>query len=78
MIDVTGEFCECSNYECPRNEDNQICSNNGYCFCGDCDCNKTANGSSQGPEGGGGGGGGGFTICRPLTLDNTDNFLAIS
>ena len=27
---------------------------------------------------GGGGGGGGFTICRPLTLDNTDNFLAIS
>ncbi|XP_063692682.1 integrin beta pat-3-like isoform X2 [Bolinopsis microptera] len=42
-----GEFCECSNYECPRNEDNQICSNNGYCFCGDCDCNKTANGTPK-------------------------------
>jgi len=39
-----GDYCECSNYECPRNQENDICSNNGYCDCGVCDCDKDSYG----------------------------------
>lgn len=42
---VTGEFCECDNFSCDRNN-NQLCSGNGNCVCGQCECNSNWSGKS--------------------------------
>ncbi|KAL5270608.1 hypothetical protein ACHWQZ_G001345 [Mnemiopsis leidyi] len=39
-----GEFCECSNYECPKGGNGKICSGLGNCHCGECICDQTEHG----------------------------------
>ncbi|GMT19141.1 hypothetical protein PFISCL1PPCAC_10438 [Pristionchus fissidentatus] len=34
---ISGEFCECDNFNCPRH-DRKICAGNGVCNCGQCTC----------------------------------------
>uniref|UniRef100_A0AC35TMN0 Integrin beta n=1 Tax=Rhabditophanes sp. KR3021 TaxID=114890 RepID=A0AC35TMN0_9BILA len=34
---IYGEFCECTNYDCPRH-DRKLCNDHGTCNCGVCEC----------------------------------------
>ncbi|CAJ0578916.1 unnamed protein product, partial [Mesorhabditis spiculigera] len=34
---ISGEFCECDNFNCPRH-DRKICAGHGQCNCGECIC----------------------------------------
>ena len=35
---ITGRFCECDNWTCPRDKTGLLCSGNGACKCGVCAC----------------------------------------
>ncbi|KAI6220095.1 Integrin beta-PS [Aphelenchoides fujianensis] len=34
---VSGQFCECDNFNCPRH-DRKLCGGHGECVCGECQC----------------------------------------
>ena len=52
---VYGQFCECDNFNCPRDSDNSICGGlaQGICECGECICVRHPNGLlwTRGPTG---------------------------
>ena len=35
---VSGIYCECDDWTCPRSKDGALCSRNGLCRCGSCSC----------------------------------------
>ncbi|KAM3614393.1 uncharacterized protein V6R79_013391 [Siganus canaliculatus] len=39
----SGQYCECSNFDCPRSN-NRICGGHGRCECGQCVCDKNWSG----------------------------------
>ena len=42
---ITGDACECSNFECEQDSDGVVCSGRGTCICSDsvyrCDCDTS-------------------------------------
>lgn len=42
---ISGQFCECDNYNCPRH-DGKLCSGHGYCVCAKCLCQEAWTGDA--------------------------------